>query len=131
MKTTFFILAFWLACGAAPRAFAAAAKKGAAPKASAGARVAAGGVKAASAAIADFSEHLKGMKLEEDMRPWMKALEVVENYEIEIHRDGAQWVVRFRPVLTNLLDGTDVKGGGAEYRVDPSSYKIIDRTFWK
>lgn len=127
MKITPLILAFWLTCGAAPRTFAAAPAK----KAAVGARVAAGGVKAASAAIADFSEHLKGMKLEEDMRPWMKAMEVVENYEIEILRDGAQWVVRFRPVLTNLMDGTEVKGGGAEYRVDPSSYKIIDRTFWK
>lgn len=130
MKTTI-VLAMMLACGAAPRAFAAAARTGAAPKVAAGARVAAGGVKAASAAISDFSEHLKGMKLEEDLRPWMKAMAVVENYEAEIVRDGAQWVVRFHPVLMNLLDGTDVKGGGGEYRIDPSSYKIIDRIFWK
>lgn len=127
MKMTTTVLTGILLLAAAPSFGAPAAKPAAKPKA---ARVAVGGVKAASVALADFAEHLRGARPEEDLRPWIKALAVVENYKVEISRDGAAWVVAFVPDLTDLREGGAVKGG-ARYSVDSSSYRIIEKTFVK
>lgn len=132
---TIIVLSVLLAC-AAPRLSAAgpakkhSPSKPAAVKPAPAARVAAGGVKAASVAMADFAERLRGERHEDDLRPWIKALAVVENYTVAISREASAWVVAFTPDLQDLQERRAVKGG-AVYRVEPSSYRIIDRSFPK
>src|SRR5579885_2633347 len=124
MKTTLALCLILLAAGAA-RAAEPAQVLVPAPTV---ATLPAGALKAASVALADFSEHLKAEPASQDMRPWMQALRAVENYTVVVGRDGKDWVVSFAPAVKDLR-GEDVKAGGAQYRVDAASYRVVGKSF--
>lgn len=78
--------------------------------------------KAAMVAYQDFIDRIRK---ENDDSSFGKYASKIENYDVEIKRVKAHWVIEF------FLKGDDMRGGPAQYRVSNDTYKIVGKTFFK
>jgi hypothetical protein len=77
--------------------------------------------RAGEVAYRDFDERLA--RATDSSLPLSKFLGSMRNYEISLRDDGDTYIVTFLPTK---FEGSTVRGGGAEYRIDKADLRVHD-----